>query len=347
MKEYVELCKREIRDLEEKDGEFQAEIADMHKTMLGLKQGVEKAVAEGKGHKAKLDAAAVELETLRPCPDQIIELQRQLAEEKARSEGLEQQLAKTDAQARLYHRQLEEQVSSKAMLAAELSKEITDLNAVLDAKKGENVKLQEEMLRRGEAHAEEAEALRAEHKQERAKLQSKVDLLDSQVSLLSEIQEQLIVTQGGLAEEKREKVAMAERLGQAETTIKRLMGLNQDVLNLAVQSNRSFISSATEGEPLRPAGDGAAPEQPAAGPSKRGHAFNLEKLVHSLEDELKDLDSRYALVLDKIGFSADAAPGAVPLEANSVLGSMTQKGEQLKYLKRYIKHNERKGEAKA
>ena len=97
MKEYVELCKREIRDLEEKDGEFQAEIADMHKTMLGLKQGVEKAVAEGKGHKAKLDAAAVELETLRPCPDQIIELQRQLAEEKARSEGLEQQLAKTDA----------------------------------------------------------------------------------------------------------------------------------------------------------------------------------------------------------------------------------------------------------
>ena len=307
MKEYVELCKREIRDLEEKDGEFQAEIADMHKTMLGLKQGVEKAVAEGKGHKAKLDAAAVELETLRPCPDQIIELQRQLAEEK----------------------------------------EITDLNAALDAKKGENVKLQEEMLRRGEAHAEEAEALKAEHKQERAKLQSKVDLLDSQVSLLSEIQEQLIVTQGGLAEEKREKVAMAERLGQAETTIKRLMGLNQDVLNLAVQSNRSFISSATEGEPLRPAGDGAAPEQPAAGPSKRGHAFNLEKLVHSLEDELKDLDSRYALVLDKIGFSADAAPGAVPLEANSVLGSMTQKGEQLKYLKRYIKHNERKGEAKA
>ena len=69
--------------------------------------------------------------------------------------------------------------------------------------------------------------------------------------------------------------------------------------------------------------------------------------MHSLEDELKDLDSRYALVLDKIGFSADAAPGAVPLEANSVLGSMTQKGEQLKYLKRYIKHNERKGEAKA
>ncbi len=312
LRQYAERCRSDLAQLGARDMELQEEVSDLGQGLREMRAALGKAVAESEQSERDLVRVREEVSRLEAVERKFDGMEKSLLQEVEKNTRLAQDLAASRERTQRADRELEAVSSAREHFEGESRRLARELRAEQEARQRQ----------------EEASAHREKESQSAlAERDAKIRMLEAQVALLSECQEQLTITREKLSGEHGEKLAMAERLNEAEIAIKKLMALNQEVLGLAVKSNQTFLQggsqkSGTAGGPvsLLPRGMvGYVPQEP------------LKHLATSLEDELKELDAKYGEALGAVGDMQ--RPEA---ELRVLLDAITRKGEQLKHVRQCL-----------
>lgn len=317
LRKYAEQCRADLAQLGARDGELQEEVADLGRGLREMRAALGRAVAESEQSERDLLRAREKVSRLETVERKFDGMEKSLLQEVEKNTRVGQDLAAVRERAQRADRELEAVSSAREHFEGEWRRVSRELTAEQEARR----------------RLEECADLRERDVQSSlGERDAKIKMLEAQVALLAECQEQLGVTREKLSGEHGEKLAMAERLNEAELAIKKLMALNQEVLGMAMQANQTFLegggvpnnksSSGVGPVSLLPRGMvGYVPQEP------------LKHLAKSLEDELKELDTQYGEALGAVGELQ--RPEA---ELGVLLESITRKGEQLKHVRQCLRN---------
>jgi len=311
LRKYAEQCRADLAQLGARDGELQEEVADLGRGLREMRAALGRAVAESEQSERDLLRAREKVSRLETVERKFDGMEKSLLQEVEKNTRVGQDLAAVRERAQRADRELEAVSSAREHFEGEWRRVSRELTAEQEARR----------------RLEECADLRERD------VQSSLGERDAgQVALLAECQEQLGVTREKLSGEHGEKLAMAERLNEAELAIKKLMALNQEVLGMAMQANQTFLEGG--GVPNNKSSSGVGPVS-LLPRGMVGYVPQelLKHLAKSLEDELKELDTQYGEALGAVGELQ--RPEA---ELGVLLESITRKGEQLKHVRQCLRN---------